>query len=214
MTENSPFQPQPEPRPFGQAQPPAPQPGPQGPAAGDGRPTAADITASRRYDDLKQPARMLASDTELGGDGTSPFADKQADRTAAGPRPSAPRDDASERYGTKRRGMSTARKIGLGIVGLVILGGVAGYVVWENENPATQATVISYQVAGNSVDVTFEVDKAAGATATCTLEALDSHNDVVGSVNVQIPAGRAKNVMSYTVSTTSTPADVDVASCS
>lgn len=119
---------------------------------------------------------------------------------------------AQNRYGT-RRGMSRGRKIGLGVVGLVILGSVAGYIGWEQSHPAIQGTVLKFTAQSNSVAVTFEVDKGAGKTATCTLQALDTHGAVVGSVAVQIPAGRGTNVMSYTLSTTSQANTVQVASC-
>jgi len=116
------------------------------------------------------------------------------------------------RYGA-RRGMSRGRKIGLGVVGLVILGSVAGYIGWEQSHPAIQGTVLKFTAQSDSVAVTFEVDKAAGKTATCTLQALDTKGAVVGSVAVQIPAGRGTNVMSYTLSTTSEANTVEVASC-
>ena len=210
MTENSPFPQQPAPQgPFGTAQPSSPQSGPQGPFGTDGPSAFTDSAAPRSYDDLRQPARTLASDTDLSNNREQAF--PTAGRTGAGKGRDA--EAQAERYGRKR-GMSTPRKIGLGVIGLAILCGVAGYIAYENANPPIQGTVISYQVAGDSVDVTFEVDKSSGSTATCTLQALDVHADVVGSVNVQIPAGRSKNVMSYTVSTTSAPAEVEVSSCS
>jgi len=109
--------------------------------------------------------------------------------------------------------MSRGRKIGLGVVGLVILGSVAGYIGWEQSHPAIQGTVLKFTAQSDSVAVTFEVDKAAGKTATCTLQALDTKGAVVGSVAVQIPAGRGTNVMSYTLSTTSEANTVEVASC-
>jgi hypothetical protein len=210
MTENTPFPQQPDPQaPFGSAQPPAPQSGPRGPFGAEGQSLFTDNSAAnRRYEDLTKPARLLASDTDLSKERESVFAEPGRNGAARN------RDAAAqaERYG-KKRGMSTPRKIGLGVVGFAILCGVAGYIAYENANPPIQGTVISYQVAGDSVDVTFEVDKSSGSTATCTLQALDVHADVVGSVDVQIPAGRSKNVMSYTVSTTGTPAEVEVSSC-
>jgi Domain of unknown function (DUF4307) len=117
-----------------------------------------------------------------------------------------------DRYGT-RQGMSRGRKIGLAVIGLAILGGVAGYIGWEQSHPAIQATVLKFVPQTNSVAVTFEVDKAADKTATCTLEALDTRHSVVGSVAVQVPAGRGTNVMSYTLSTTSQATTVEVSSC-
>lgn len=120
--------------------------------------------------------------------------------------------EAQNRYG-ERRGMSRGRKIGLGVIGLAVLGGVAGYIGWEQSHPAIQGTVLKFTADTNSVAVTFEVDKAAGKTATCTIQALDTHGSVVGSVAVQVPAGRGTNVMSYTLSTTTEANTVQVASC-
>jgi hypothetical protein len=117
-----------------------------------------------------------------------------------------------DRYGA-RRGMSRGRKIGLGVIGLAILGGVAGYIGWEQSHPAIQGTVLKFTAQPDSVAVTFEVDKAADKTATCTLEALNTRGGVVGSVAVQVPAGRGTNVMSYTLSTTSQANTVEVSSC-
>jgi hypothetical protein len=120
---------------------------------------------------------------------------------------------ADDRYGT-RRGMSTPRKIGLGVIGVLMLGGVAGYIGWQQSHPAIVGTVVRYVAQNTSVAVTFEVDKAASKTATCTLQALDTRGNVIGSVAVQVPAGRGRSVMSYTLSTTSEANTVEVSSCS
>ena len=74
----------------------------------------------------------------------------------------------SGRYGKKRGGMSRIRKILLGLVGLAILGGVVGYIGWEQSNPPIQGTVISYTTTGDGVQITFEVDKAAAMSAPTT----------------------------------------------
>lgn len=119
------------------------------------------------------------------------------------------------RYGEKRGGMSMPRKIGLAATGLVILGGVAGYIGWEQANPTIQGTVTRFDASNStSVVVTFEVDKPADKSATCTLVAEDVHGAVIGSVAVPILPGRAKNVQSYTLQTTSTANTVIVQSCS
>jgi len=118
------------------------------------------------------------------------------------------------RYGEKR-GMSMPRKVGLAATGLVILGGVAGYIGWEQANPTIQGTVTSFNAAtSTSVVVTFEIDKPADKSATCTLAAEDVHGAVIGSASVPILSGRAKNVQSYTLQTTSTANTVIVQSCS
>ena len=118
------------------------------------------------------------------------------------------------RYGEKR-GMSMPRKVGLAATGLVILGGVAGYIGWQQANPGVQFAVTSFNAASStSVVVTFEVDKPADKSATCTLAAEDVHGSVIGSASVPILSGRAKNVQTYTLETTSTANTVIVQSCS
>lgn len=152
---------------------------------------------------------------------TAPRSSSTAARDAAGQGRS-PRPDSSltamtppeGRYG-ERRGMSMPRKVGLAATGLVILGGVAGYIGWEQANPTIQGTVTSFNASTNtSVVVTFEVDKPADKSATCTLVAEDVHGAVIGSASVPILSGRAKNVQSYTLQTTSTANTVIVQSCS
>lgn len=119
------------------------------------------------------------------------------------------------RYGGEKRGMSMPRKVGLAATGLVILGGVAGYIGWQQANPSIQYTVTSFNAnSASSVEVTFEVDKPTDKSASCVLQAEDVHHAVVGSASVPILAGRAKNVQSYTLQTTSTANTVIVQSCS
>lgn len=135
----------------------------------------------------------------------------------AAARPDAPPPDGppalDERYGKPRSGMSRARKAGLAVAGLLVLGGVVGYIGWQQANPAITGTVLRFAAGDQNVSVTFEVDKPAAKTASCTLVADDAHNHVVGSVDVQVPSGRDKNVMSYMLSTTVTPSTVLVESC-
>jgi Domain of unknown function (DUF4307) len=130
-----------------------------------------------------------------------------------GPAPLAYSDPAfAERYGI-RRGMSRTRKIMLGVFGFALLCGVAGYIAWNEANPQIQAEVVSYTVDGTSINVTFQVNKAADQAVTCTLEAQDVHGTVIGSANVTVPAGRAEEDMVYTVNTTGTPNTAEVSSC-
>lgn len=127
---------------------------------------------------------------------------------------SAPYSDPgfAERYGV-RRGMSRTRKILLGVFGFVVLCSVAGYIAWNEANPAIQATVISYTVNGSAITVTFEVDKSANQSVECTVQAEDLQGDVIGSANVSVPSGRATEDMVYTVNTTGNPNTAVVSSC-
>ena len=130
----------------------------------------------------------------------------------AGPAPSYADPAFAERYGV-RRGMSRTRKILLGVFGFAVLCGVAGYIAWNEANPAIQATVISYTVSGQSITVTFEVDKSANQSVECTVQAEDLKGDVIGSANVSVPGGRATEDMVYTVNTTGSPNTAVVSSC-
>ena len=118
----------------------------------------------------------------------------------------------ADRYGI-RHGMSRTRKILLGVFGFLVLCGVAGYVAWNEANPQIQASVVSYTVSGSSITVTFEVDKKASQAVECTIQAEDLQGDVIGSVNVSVPSGRADEDEVYTVNTTGTPNTAEVSSC-
>jgi Domain of unknown function (DUF4307) len=118
----------------------------------------------------------------------------------------------AERYGVKS-GMSRTRKITLGLFGFALLCGVVGYIAYEQANPQIQANVISYNLGDRSVTVTFQVNKAAGQSVECTIEAEDVQGNVIGSANVSVPAGRAQEDMVYTVNTTGTVNTAVVSSC-
>jgi phage shock protein PspC (stress-responsive transcriptional regulator) len=140
-------------------------------------------------------------------------ASRNATEPAGAPTPLGFNDPAfAQRYGIKR-GMSRTRKILLAVFGFALLCGVAVYIAWNEANPKIQATVVSYTVNGNAVNVTFQVNKAADQRVECTLEAEDVHGSVIGSANVIVPAGRAEEDMVYTVNSTGTPNTVVVSSC-
>ena len=120
--------------------------------------------------------------------------------------------DFAARYGVKP-GMSRTRKITLGIVGVCLLGGVVGYIAWNQANPSIQATVVSFTTNTDSVTVTFEVDKPSDEMLECTLNAEDVQGNIVGTANVPVSAGRSKEDVQTTVNTTSTPNTVVVSDC-
>jgi hypothetical protein len=165
-----------------------------------------------RLPEPQQQAQPSANFTPARPAGSTPPAPRPAD-DRANPGSLNAMTPPEGRYGEKR-GMSTPRKIGLAATGLVILGGVAGYIGWQQSHPAIQGIVTSFNASNTSVLVTFEVDKPADKSATCTLNAQDVHGTVVGSASVPVLAGRAKNVQSYTLQTTSTANTVIVQSCS
>lgn len=126
---------------------------------------------------------------------------------------SAADEDLARRYGVKR-GMSKGRKIILGVFGFAVLCAVVGYIAYNEANPKIQATVLSYTVNGQAINVTFEVDKKGGDRVECTLQAEDIKGDVIGSANVNVPAdGRGKVVLVAQVNTTGTPNTAVVSSC-
>lgn len=126
----------------------------------------------------------------------------QADLTELIARTASSDGPEPERYGKKRGGMSRTRKILLGLVGLAILGGVVSYIGWEQSNPPIQGTVLSYTSTSDGVQITFEVDKSSGMTATCVLAVEDYQGNVIGNATVQVPSGRSKSVQVYTVAVT------------
>ncbi len=125
--------------------------------------------------------------------------------------PTAPPED---RYGKQPGGMSMPKKAGLAVIGLLILGGVVGYIGWQRATPTIQGTVTSFAASNTSVVVTFEVDKPQARSATCELVAEDKKGTVVGTASVPVMAGREKNVQSYTLQTTATANTVVVRNCS
>jgi hypothetical protein len=120
--------------------------------------------------------------------------------------------DFAARYGVKP-GMSRVRKITLGVVGLCLLGGVVGYIAWNQANPQIQATVISYTTNGDSVQVTFQVNKPASDNLECVLQVVDVQGNVIGSANVPVAPGRSQEDIQSTINTTSPPNSVSVADC-
>jgi hypothetical protein len=116
------------------------------------------------------------------------------------------------RYGIKQE-MSRTRKIVFVAFGFALLCAVVGYVAWNQAHPQIQGTVVSYTVNQDSITVTFEVDKSADQAVECTVQAEDIQGNVIGSANVAVPSGRAKEDMVYTVNTTGTPNTAVVSSC-
>lgn len=144
--------------------------------------------------------------------GTQEAAESAAGSPAAAGAELTGEESLAARYGVKS-GMSRTRKITLGVFGFALLCGVAGYIAYEQANPQIQANVISYNLGDRSVTVTFQVNKAAGQSVECTIEAEDVKGNVIGSANVSVPAGRAQEDMVYTVNTTGTVNTAVVSSC-
>jgi hypothetical protein len=145
---------------------------------------------------------------------SGPGAGRGAADAAGTPAPTSFDDpEFAARYGVKG-GMSRTRKITLGVAGVCVLAGVAGYIGWNEAHPKVQATVISFTTNGDTATVKFEVDKPANELLECTLEAEDVKGEVIGTVNVPIlDRGTTKLDQQATISATGTPNTVIVANC-
>lgn len=113
-------------------------------------------------------------------------------------------DLLAQRYG-RRAGLSRGARAALVLAGLgLLVAGVAVVFSWtQAAQPGVSATVLSYRVvSAEQVDVRFTVAKDAAATAVCRVVAKNRYTDVVGSLDVTIPAGRAQTDTSVSVVTT------------
>jgi hypothetical protein len=121
----------------------------------------------------------------------------------------------ADRYGRAASQRTRRLVIGAGI--LVVLAVVAwfGWAAYASRGSAT-GTDIGFRVVNDaSVDVTFDVTKPAGKTATCVIEALDSGFAVVGTTRVQIgPSTHGVARQTVTVRTTNRATTGRVDSCS
>jgi hypothetical protein len=103
----------------------------------------------------------------------------------------------------------------LGGVGVLTLTGVVGWVGLNQAAPPLTATVLGYDVTSDrSVDLRFQVDKASAAkSAVCTLRARASSGEEVGRVEVPVPAGAKRQVLTATVKTSGRAINGDVLEC-
>jgi uncharacterized protein (DUF58 family) len=110
----------------------------------------------------------------------------------------------AQRYG-RRAGLPRGARVTLVLAGLALLvAGVAVVFSWtQAAQPGVTATVTAYQVvSAERVDVRFTVSKDAAAAAVCRVVAKNRYTDVVGSLDVTIPAGRSQTDTSVSVVTT------------
>lgn len=110
----------------------------------------------------------------------------------------------AQRYGRRGR-LSRGARVALVLAGLALL--VAGVTVvfsWTRAaQPGVTATLLSYRVvSAEQVDVRFTVAKDAAAAAVCRVVAKNRYADVVGSLDVTIPAGRSQTATSVSLVTT------------
>jgi hypothetical protein len=94
--------------------------------------------------------------------------------------PAVPPTRPEGRYGPTRRPLP--RPLLFALLGLAILAVVPLTVaVYDRLNPPVQADVLGWDISAEEVTVRVRVEKAADASATCTLEARDVDGELVGS---------------------------------
>lgn len=119
-----------------------------------------------------------------------------------------------QRYRRSSR-LSKRGRAAWGAAGVLALSGVVGYVGLREANPPIQATVLAYKVTGDhAVDVRFQVDESSRKGGTCTVRARASSGEEVGRVEVPVPAGAARQVLTTTVRTSGRAINGDVLECS
>jgi len=97
-----------------------------------------------------------------------------------------------DRYGRATRPPGRLRL--LAVVGMLILvAAVTAVFIWSKAGRTLSATVTSYQTLSDSATtVSFVVDKSAGQRVSCRVVAQDRYTDVVGTVDVTVPAPKAQ----------------------
>jgi uncharacterized protein DUF4307 len=124
-------------------------------------------------------------------------------------------DASGDRYGRALpRGRRRALVAGIAVVALAAVAWFA-WAAWSGRESAT-GTEIGFQVVDDgTVRLTFDVEKPADSTASCTVQALDSRFSVVGTVDVRVgPAAHQVVRRSATIRTTNRATAGRVVSCS
>jgi hypothetical protein len=119
--------------------------------------------------------------------------------------------DYNDRYGVKKRRSWIAVALITAVVGV-------GWVTWAglyHSNPQIRVQLISFTVdSDRAVSVRYFVDRNSADTASiCTVIARDFYKDIVGQIDVEVPAGKEKVELVSVVPTRSQAVNADVSTC-
>ena len=118
-----------------------------------------------------------------------------------------------DRYGAKKGRSWILVALVTAIVGVA-------WITWaglHHSNPTLRVQVITFDVYNSGdpeVSVRYSVDRHSTTSATvCTLIARDYEKNIVGQIDQEIPAGKAKVELVTVIPTRSEAVNADVSSC-
>ncbi len=119
--------------------------------------------------------------------------------------------DYNDRYGVAKSRSWIAVALITAVVGV-------GWITWaglHHSNPEIRTQLITFVINNDrEVSVRYSVDRHSSNTSTvCTLIARDYDKNIVGQIDQEIPAGKAKVELVTVVPTRSEAVNADVSSC-
>jgi hypothetical protein len=117
----------------------------------------------------------------------------------------------NDRYGVKKGRSWIAVALITAMVGV-------GWITWAglyHSNPGIRVQLISFTVdSDREVSVRYFVERKGPEAATiCTVIARDFYKDIVGQIDIDIPAGKEKVELVSVVPTRSQAVNADVSTC-